>query len=138
MDFSVVFNSSLFEAPLLIPCKYHGTVDVDFIRNELGLKDLPLECIKRTSAVLADNKVKVMLEEQTARRCGLFEETNTIEVVSAPGFLNQFAIKKVSTEKGPDGSIKWAQISWKLDSDAVLLAWADAGYPTRWGFDSEE
>lgn len=77
----------------------------------------------------------IKIAEDVARASGRFENTNSIQVTTPPGFLDKFTHRKMYTRIRPEtGEIVHAWESCTIDSDEVTAAWKRAGYPTKWGF----
>lgn len=110
-----------------------GTEIVDMIRIEAGHK-VPLPVINaHVSHVCIDPSIE--LTEDLARASGHYANANIITVNVPEKFLNAFAFQKPVVVRNDDGLVHKAFVRYELDNDAVLSAWANAGYPLQWGFD---
>jgi len=136
MKFEIVFASHP-GWPVEMPYSSIGLIDVSFIRQNT-VENLDLDLVE---GYIQDLRIspEITVCECYARSAGHFNYGNRANIRVKRNFLNQFVIKQVKTEtSNKDGKILKAWIVYKLDKEAVLSAWADAGYPIQWGFEEEE
>ena len=128
MKFTVHFTGRDNAWALSIPRKYIGFYDVDIIRKET----LPKLSLERISEYIESKTgdISITCEENYARKCPHFEDTNQIEVRVSEGAANRYCYKKVKVFKDLEtGEIKEARIVWAFDEKRMLKEWAALGYP---------
>ena len=116
-----------------------GIKQVDQIRNEVGAPNLKLEKINDTASCIVTANVTVDVTEEIARRSGLFLETALVDVNVNYHFLNKFYIIDYDVKKNDEtGEVEEVRAVWKLNEKALLMAWEDAGFPSKWEDEEEE
>jgi len=127
--------------------KYQGSYSVEFhnveiglnrineVRANLNLPNLTMEVFLSKSTDLYANP-GIQISEITARRCNHFEERNVLQVfVNRPGFLNSFVVLSPEITRNDDGKIEMIKFISKVNKEAILEAWEEAGFPLKWGFE---
>ena len=115
-----------------------GLNGVRKIRKELETDKLSSERIRDYKKGLETNpQIKIL--ESIAISSGRFDERNIVKVVVRHKALNKFVYEVVECDKDEQtGEITHAWIERKLNEQAVLNAWEDAGYPLEWNVEDEE
>lgn len=136
MKFTVIFATS--ESPIC---------PIDFGAKDIGLDliDLAREIgqLPKLSVTLFDEFVKgygsnveIEIDEQEARRSGLFKDNHTV-FVEVPGkFLNKYAsLSPMFYRDSKDGRITRVGFEYQIAKTTILVDWMSYGYPETWGFD---
>lgn len=72
--------------------------------------------------------LSIELDEQIARRSGVFLETGTVTVFLKESlFFNEFVLTKFK-----NASDNTMSVYYKLDEAKILAAWEQAGFPLSW------
>jgi len=103
------------------------------IRTETQCPKLPLEIIRGHIFDLQIHEVSVLVSEETANISPLFMETNEVTVIVPPQGLKPFYnLKAVIRQNSGIASVTGVYVEWHLDKEALILAWALAGFPINW------
>lgn len=107
-----------------------GLNGVDRIREYAGHK-IPLDVIHGgVMALRAYPRIKV--SEEVARKSGHFWDRNTVCVTVPAGGLNRFVRLIPHVERADSGEVLHAELHAKIDNEAVVRAWEEAGFPLQW------
>lgn len=108
---------------------------VDLARSVSGLPKLDISLFD-TYIPSFKKAVDIEIDEQEARRSGLFKERNKA-LVEVPGeFLNKYARPvPMFYRDSKDGKITRVAFEYHIAETTILVDWMSYGYPTRWGFD---
>ncbi|GAB3272661.1 hypothetical protein GCM10027347_44440 [Larkinella harenae] len=134
MKFTTYFSSHPGYA-IELPSENPGINFIDRVRSELEVPSLSADVVSGyISGTNCD--ADLSLEESTARDSGHYSEKSSTHVKVPRGFLNQFVKVELNTVRDPaTGAINTVNGVQKLNKQAVIDAWAEAGYPLRWGFE---
>lgn len=135
MNFSVKFFAPKFFA-WQIDSKHGGLDLLDKARQDTGLASLSPHRVSNSVPSVAQDPI-LDISEEAARASGRFSEKSEVWVRVQKGWLNQFSQIFTVTDRSPEsGEIILAKFEHRLDNDAVIGAWEEAGYPSPW--ESEE
>lgn len=118
----------------------HGNIGLDFVDLARSVSGLPKLDISLFDEFIKPFKTRVSIEidEQEARRSGLFKYNNTV-FVEVPGeFLNKYTtLSPMFYRDSKDGKITRVGFEYKTDQYAILADWMSYGYPQTWGFNND-
>lgn len=129
MKFRVDFRGTYF------PEAEVGLDGLDQARGETGVPELSAELVQAeipTRSVY----ISVYLTEKEARQCGHFSSRNYVKV---GGESPSWAIhrKPIVSSNHENGEILCVRWTYEVDENAVVRAWAAAGYPLEWDGEPE-
>ena len=124
MEFEVRFEA--FRRAVMLEGRAFGLKTLDEARYKFGSN---IEAYDLIGYIPAFEKpgITVQLKEETARKSGLFGETNRVLVEVKDGFLNSWM--EIELFRREDGKI---EPRWRLDRDRLIKDWEKAGYPQKW------
>jgi hypothetical protein len=119
----------------------HGDIGLDLVdlaRNISGLPKLDISLFDEFIKPFSET-VEIELDEQEARRSGLFNKNHTV-FIEVPGeFLNKYTtISPMFYRDSKDGKITRVAFEYKIDKYAILVNWMSYGYPKTWGFNNDQ
>ena len=136
MRFSIHIKSLNRHAVDLNPTAI-GTIALDRVRSELKLQNMSADILCDTIESLYTD-VTMELDEDHARITGHFRTDHNVTVVVPTGFINDFvdtnviAIRDIKTD-----AITRVELIRTVDTEHILATWSDAGYPLKWGIETE-
>ncbi len=136
MKFTVVFNSDNCSIPAIsFGCEKIGLNLVDKARELCGLPKLSIALFDDFIKPYNSN-ITIEIDEQEARRSGLFQEDNTTWIKVPGEFLNKYTtISPMFYRDSKDGRITRVGFEYQIAKTTILVDWMSFGYPKTWGFD---
>jgi len=133
MHYSVIFKAVDNKELSGTTCEKVGRAWVEQIREESQCPKLPLELIQGNIYSLQDREASARVSEETAEMTENFLETNEVTVIVPPKGLREFYnLKAVIRQNDTIGAVTGVSVEWVLDKEALVLAWAVAGFPLNW------
>ena len=135
MRFSIRIKSLNRHAVDLNPTAI-GTIALDRARSELELQ-VPAVLLQDTIEPLYTD-VTIELDEDHARITGHFNTDHNVTVMVPPGHLDDFVDTNiVATRDDETDALLKVCIKRSVNNALILASWGNAGYPLKWGLETE-
>lgn len=124
MKFIVKFIcKNIYELPLSVGKRPHGTRDIERVRAELNIPNLDPARIAEMTPEIGENP-SIEVPYNMVVRCSHFEDTNCVTVIVDRCALNQFVREDLTVERSREtGEVNYVRFRPYVDTYQVLQWW---------------